>query len=312
MGAGRAAAVIACSPDTPCARPRHPRTASVVPSAMRVPKSRTYRRLVTERTSSTSCSTRRTATCPLLADLGEDVAHRRRLVTVEPAGGLVQEQESRLDHQGPAELDEPGPAEAQGLHGSIGQGGQPEQLEDLADPRPLVGGGAALAPQVPPESAGAVPGPLGHQEVVPDGRAGEQLDALEGAADPQTGPRVDPAADQVLAAERDPAGVGAQIAVDAVEQGGLAGAVGPDEADDLPLVHPQGRPVEGGDPGEALGDGLGLEQGAHGMASTFAGATSSDSSGRSSPGSERRRIRRLTKARDLAVWYSMIPSGCLA
>ena len=77
---------------------------------------------------------------------------------------------------------------------------------------------------------------------------GEQLDALEGAAHPQPGPAVDGSRElgaevepgkieddrvEVLTGEGDRAGVGAEDPEQAVEQGGLAGPVGPDQADRL-------------------------------------------------------------------------------
>ena len=87
--------------------------------------------------------------------------------------------------------------EAQRLDRSVGQGEQAEQVEDLVHPLELVRGRPALAPQVPPEPARVLPGPLGDQQVVSHAHAGEQLDALERAPDAQPGPLVDPLTDQV-------------------------------------------------------------------------------------------------------------------
>ena len=63
----------------------------------------------------------------------------------------------------------------------------------------------------------------------------------------------------------DPSGVRAVEARDAVEQRALPGAVGPDDADDLPLAHRERDVVVGEQPAEPLGDALDVQErrGAH-------------------------------------------------
>ena len=70
---------------------------------------------------------------------------------------------------------------------------------------------------------------LGHGEV------GEGLELLEGAGHAAAGDAVGPHAGDLAAVEEDAAGVERLEAGDQVEQRGLAGAVGPDDADDLAL-----------------------------------------------------------------------------
>ena len=64
------------------------------------------------------------------------------------------------------------------------------------------------------------------------------------------------------AVEEDAAAVGAQGAGDAVDQGGLAGAVGADESEALARLHVKVTPVERGEAAEALDHAVDLEEGA--------------------------------------------------
>ena len=156
-------------------------------------------------------------------------------------------------HQRPADLDQPALAEAEALDRLVGEVGEAEQLEHLVAARRSRR--AAGRPR-PTRSFHSRPSPradaLGDQQVLAHGRVGEQLDALEGAADAAPRPRVHRQAADVLAVELDRAAVGAQHAEHAVEERGLAGAVRADEPDPLALVDLEVDVVEGDDAGEAL------------------------------------------------------------
>ena len=78
---------------------------------------------------------------------------------------------------------------------------------------------------------------VGDDEVVPHRHAGEQLEALERAAEAEAGPLVDGQVADVLPGEADRALFGPEHAEQAVEERGLARAVGTDEADELALGH---------------------------------------------------------------------------
>jgi hypothetical protein len=68
-----------------------------------------------------------------------------------------------------------------------------------------------------------------HQQVLLGGQAGEKLRDLEGAADPLPAHTARSKPGDVGAVEHDAPGIGAQIAGDDVDEGGLAGAVVADE-----------------------------------------------------------------------------------
>ena len=68
----------------------------------------------------------------------------------------------------------------------------------------------------------------------------------------------------VLSAEEDLPRVGPVEPRDAVEEGALPRAVGPDDAQDLALVHGEGDVLGRGQPAEPLRDPLDLEKGGRG------------------------------------------------
>ena len=94
-----------------------------------------------------------------------------------------------------------------------------------------------------------------------DGERREQPGVLERPAEAAAGPgRSGCSVGDVVAVEHDRAVVGGQEAGDEVEQRRLAGAVGPDEPEDLARVRASKRDVvDGGDAAEALGDAADLE-----------------------------------------------------
>ena len=121
------------------------------------------------------------------AVLGLDRAQRRRqlrrLLAIEPGGRLVEEQDPGPGHQGPAHLHEAALAQAELLDGLVRQVAQAQEGEHLVAGGQLVGSGPSPADEVAPQAAVAASGALRDEEVLADGRLGEQLDPLEGAAD---------------------------------------------------------------------------------------------------------------------------------
>src|SRR5262249_28508716 len=109
------------------------------------------------------------------------------------------------------------------------------------------------------------PSPAVHadQHVLEHGHVIEQPLALEGPGDDEGGDPVTGQAGQLVwaAVEREVAGGGPVEAGDRVENGGLARAVGADEADDLALLHPEGEIVHGPQASEVLDEACRLEQG---------------------------------------------------
>ena len=84
--------------------------------------------------------------------------------------------------------------------------------------------------------------------------AGERPELLERARDPEVADLVGTEGGDVVAVEGDPAGVRPLEAGDQIEERGLAGAVRPDDADQLARRHREGDAPVGHDAAEALGD----------------------------------------------------------
>ncbi len=111
--------------------------------------------------------------------------------------------------------------------------GQAQQGEHAIREPELLVRHPALQQQVTPEGHATRSGPLGNEQVLAYRHAREQLGALERARQAQARPTKRRHAGDVAAVEQHPAVVGAQEAVEAVEEGGLAGAVRADETDEL-------------------------------------------------------------------------------
>jgi hypothetical protein len=91
-------------------------------------------------------------------------------------------------------------------------------------------------------------------DVLEHGHGGKEGKVLEGATDPQRRDLMGGEADDGLATEDDVPGAGRVQPADAVEQGGLAGPVGADQAEDLAFLYVEGNRVEGDDAAEANGE----------------------------------------------------------
>ena len=83
------------------------------------------------------------------------------------------------------------------------------------------------------------------------------------AGDTVAGDAVRRLAGDVLSLECDAAAIGRIDAVDAIEHGRLAGAVGADEAKDLAVVHGEVQAAHGLHAAKALADADNFEQGRH-------------------------------------------------
>ena len=100
-------------------------------------------------------------------------------------------------------------------------------------------------------------------DVLGDGQIRERLELLEGARDAEAADAIGPQAGDVAAVEEDAACVERLEAGDQIEQRGLAGAVRPDDADDLALVHIEGDVGVGGEAAVALRHAFDVEEQAH-------------------------------------------------
>src|SRR5207244_12796422 len=117
--------------------------------------------------------------------------------------------------------------------------------------------------------------------VLANGHRVEEVHVLKGSGDPAPDDPVGRDAEQAPAAEAELARVRAGETGDHVEERRLAGAVRPDQPDDLVLARVERDSVEGDDPAEAPADVLDLEEGGHRPkylnACFFAGRSSSSS-----------------------------------
>ncbi len=91
------------------------------------------------------------------------------------------------------------------------------------------------------------------EDIVQHRHAPEELDILEGPAQAPGGPAIRRQTHQFPAGHEDAAGGGRDQAVDQIEAGGLAGAVGADETQNLPRLHGKRDAVHGLNPAEVLG-----------------------------------------------------------
>ena len=156
----------------------------------------------------------------------QQVAPARR---VEAHRGFVHEQEFRAVDQRPRELDPAALAAAEGPRTVPRAVGQAQMTQVLRDPRARLGARKAVQAGVKPQIAGDR-----HVEV--------QRRLLEHHA--EAGERRHGVAADVAAVDGDFAAVGDEQAGEQLEQGGLAGAVGPEQRDELAGVDAQVDAVE--------------------------------------------------------------------
>ena len=161
-------------------------------------------------------------------------------------GGLVEDEEARIGHQGAADGQHLLFAAGEGAGALVRALGQDREHRGDAGERPWVGA-------VQPVGGGG-------DEVFADGERGEDLAAFGDEADAETGDGFGCAASDVDVVEADGAGAGGVEAHDGADGGGLAHAVAAHEGDDLALAHGEVHVEE--DPARAVG-GLDAFDGEH-------------------------------------------------
>ena len=175
----------------------------------------------------------------LLADLGDVARHVLGLLEVHAGDRLVEEQELRVHGQGAAQLDALLDAVGQQPDRVVPVRPQVEQVHDLRAPAAVLD---LLSPRpTPPQRTGDGPGlhevVTAEHEVV-DHRRGWRRGRGSGTSGPTPASAVAAGrmVDQVVAIEQRVAGLRPVHAVQAVEDAGLAGAVGADHAEQLAAV----------------------------------------------------------------------------
>ena len=224
------------------ALPGRPRSRACPPA----PRAARPRRSCWPTSSTTTCS-HRSMTIPMLCSTSSTVRSRSSrsarirsaeladLGVVEPAGRLVEHQEARALEDGAGELDalERPVREAGG--GMVGHLRRAAGARAPRRPRRAGGARRAETPRrhsaLPRKPGGvAAVGPEHH--VLAHAHRREQAEVLEAARDAERRDLVRGAGEQVLAVEGDAARLGRVEAADAVEERGLAGAVGADQPAD--------------------------------------------------------------------------------
>src|SRR5579875_2294256 len=104
-----------------------------------------------------------------------------------------------------------------------------------------------------PHPHGPVVGAGGHEDVLQHGEGAEDARELKGPRDPPRRPLLRRHPLDRLSPEPHDAAVGGDLAADEVEEGGLAGPVGPDQAADLARVEGEADVAHGRDAAEGLG-----------------------------------------------------------
>src|SRR5918996_1757122 len=178
----------------------------------------------------------------LLENAHERVHDLELVLDAHATGGLVHEQELRLEGEGEGDVQELAATLRQLVDLAPGVRCEAEALEDvvrLVEPLPPV-------ERLPEGGAPAGLGRQGEEEALQHSQARVELRDLERSGDAQLGDRARREPRAVLAQEEEPSVVGAHVAGDDVEEGGLSGPVGPYDPDQLPApeldVHAIGRP----------------------------------------------------------------------
>ena len=220
-------------------------------------------------TSSTSCSTSRIANPWSPGPRGASAPVTPVSARSSPDDGSSSSRSLGSRHQRPPDLDESTLAEAQPLDRLVGELGETEQVEHLVAPAQLLGASARPRPntsfQNRPFRRRTRSAMKRWSRTVESGNSSMRWNVRPM---PGAGPPVDGQAGEVLAVELTvPASVRGH-AEHAVEERGLAGAVGTDQADPLAFVDVDADVVERDDAGEPLGDVADLEQCAHATGSS--------------------------------------------
>ena len=198
----------------------------------------------------------------------EDVVHQLGGLVMRHAGGrFVQQKELRPADQRAANLDAAAIDHRQagdGIEHAVGE----RRIEHLhqrsgfLEARLAFGLEGAAPHQIEPDAL-FQPLVVADHDVVEDRQRQRQARALEGARDAGMVDGLRRGMGDVATAESDAAGIGRVDAGHDVEEGGLAGAVGTDQAENLALAHVEVEPVERHHAAEPLGQPL-RDKHAHG------------------------------------------------
>ena len=170
-----------------------------------------------------------------VANPGTDVVG---LLYVQAGRGLVEQQQLGRNRQRPPQFHHLAHPVGKAAHGAFPDHVEAEEVDDLLDPAARLDLGAVERRQ----AQDLVPQIGGHMDVAPDQDVlqhigvVEQFNILEGARNAQPGNLVGHDTGDVAAFKMDAAGGRVIDAADQVEDGRLAGAIGPDDGEDAALL----------------------------------------------------------------------------
>ena len=162
---------------------------------------------------------------------------------VEPAGGLIEQEQRRLGDERTGELDPFERPEGEPARKPVAEVAEVEVVEHLQ-----------RLFSAAPLREGAQLRVRADEQVFEDRHVLEEHDVLEGARDSEAHDPVRGRSSQVLAVEDDATAVRLIQPRDEIEERRLPSAVGPDQPDDLPLLQRKRDIGEGHDPAETPRD----------------------------------------------------------
>ena len=156
---------------------------------------------------------------------------------------LVEDDDIRVEHEEAGQLEQFLLPAAEGAAVFLGEVAHGEEIKHLASARFDLGFGLA-----------GVAGPGGHHHVLEDGHAAQGAGYLEGAAEAGPGDFVGGAAVDGPAVEVDGPARGAEHPAHQIGEGGFAGAVGANHADELRAINGEGDIIHGDNTTKILAD----------------------------------------------------------
>ena len=199
----------------------------------------------------------------VIADRPDQLDECGLLARVESGGRLVEAQQFGLGRQSPGDLQASLVAVGEILGLLLPPVGDPDELQQ----RSGLLNGRTLLPPVPrgaqqrARHRGAMPRIGADDHILQRGHLAPQPDVLEGARDAQPGDLVTLAPADRFPVEHHGAGRRAVNTGDGVETGGLPGAVGADQSQNLTAANREAHRVQGGQAAEFHGEIGGLQQG---------------------------------------------------
>src|SRR5437870_943492 len=192
------------------------------------------------------------------ANATNEPAQAPLLPAIHAGGGLVEQKQLGLQRQGARDLEPALVAVGEVAGPLVGTVGEADQLEQRQGPatRLALLGARRGQPDHAAHEAARRPHVTRDHHVLERRELAEQTHVLKRARDAEAGDAEGPQARDVTALIPEPAGGGRAEARDEIEQRRLAGAVGPDQAEELAALHGERHAAHRHDTAEAAGERL--------------------------------------------------------